>query len=141
MLVEFARLLVVIILLKLIGAVLAHAARLRHSSRDLVQRDGLLDELEVPLRVVLLHAEGGLLEMIGLEAVVGLALDALEVHLHGLVRVLRVLIAVGGLLVEILGVVLAVLLRRKHVAEEAALECRICLRPQLLRLYDEVCRT
>ena len=120
MLVEFSSLFIIVVLLELIGAILAHGAGLGHPADYLVQLDGLFDELQVPLCVVLLHAKSSLFEMIRLEAVIRLALDAFEVHLDGLLRVFRMLIAVRSLLVQIFRIVFSILLRAEHIAEEPA---------------------
>ena len=120
LLVELSGLLIIVVLLELIRTILAHGARLGHPADYLVQLDGLFDELQVPLRIMLLHAKRSLFEMIRLEAVVRLALDALEVHLDGLLRVFRMLIAVRSLLVQFFRIVFSILLRAEHIAEEAA---------------------
>ena len=120
MLVEFSSLFIIVVLFELIGAILAHGAGLGHPADYLVQLDGLFDELQVPLCVVLLHAKSSLFEMIRLEAVIRLALDAFEVHLDGLLRVFRMLIAVRSLLVQIFRIIFTILLRAEHIAEESA---------------------
>ena len=76
---------------------------------------------------MLLHAQGGLLEMICLEAVVCFAFDALEVHLNRLVGVLRMLVAISCLLVEILCVIFTILFCAEHVAEESTFQSDISL--------------
>ena len=98
----------------------------------------MLDKLEIPLCVVLLHAEGRLLEMISFESIVCLTLHALQVHVNSLLGVLRMLVAVGCLLIEILGVILAILLGAEHVAKEAAFQCLVSFRAKLVRLCDKI---
>ena len=120
LLVEFSSLFIVVVLFELISAILAHGASLGHPADYLVQLDCLFDELQVPLRVVLLHAKSSLFEMIRLKAVIRLALDAFEVHLDGLLRVFRMLIAVRSLLVQIFRFIFTILLRAEHIAEESA---------------------
>ena len=90
------------------------------------------------MRVNLLHAERRLLVVVRFETIVSLAIDALHVHLHSLNRVLRMLVTVGCLLIQLLGVVLAVLLCRKHVTEEATFECLVGFHAQLRSLHEEI---
>ena len=139
LLVEFSSLFIVVVLFELIGAILAHGASLGHPADYLVELDGLFDELQVSLRVVLLHAKSSLFEMIRLKSVIRLALDAFEVHLDGLLRVFRMLIAVRSLLVQFFRIIFTILLRAEHIAEESAFQRGVCLCSQLAGFRDKVC--
>lgn len=119
---EFTSLLIVVVFFKLFSAVFAHRARLRHPTSQLIEFDRVLDQLQVLLRVVLLHDHRGLLVVVCLEAVICLTLNALHVHVERLPMVSGVFVAVCGLLVQLFRVVLPILLRREEIAEEASFE-------------------
>ena len=79
--------------------------------------------------------------MVCSETIVIFALDTLQVHLDGLLRLPRMLITVRSLLVKIFGVVFSVLLVTEHIREEATLQGCIGLLTQLGSLRDKVSLT
>ena len=58
-------------------------------------------------------------EVIGLEALIGFAVSALQVHLHRCLVVLAMLVAVGSLLEELFRFVLPVCLAFSKITEKA----------------------
>ena len=87
---------------------------------------------------MLLHHHGSLFVVRRLEAIIVFTLNAPHVHLHRLLVILGVLVAVRCLLVELLGLVTPVLLRVEEVAEEAAFENCVRFATQLRCFHDEI---
>ena len=87
---------------------------------------------------MLLNTEGGLLVVVGLEALLTLTLNALHVHLDGLLRLASMLETVGCLVIQILGIVLSILLRPKHIAKKASFQGLVSLSFQLGGLGYEI---
>ena len=106
--IELSRLFVIVVLLKFVSTVFAHAAGLRHATHHLVKLDSLLNELKVLLSITLLHTQGRLLKVVSLETFIFFALNTFHVHGDGLLRVFRVLVAIGCLLIQIFCIVLPV---------------------------------
>ena len=77
--------------------------------------------------------------MIRLEAIISLALYTLQVHLHGGLLVVAVLVAVGSLLEEVLCLVLSVLFVAEQVGEEATFEGAFCFAAEVNGSGGEIC--